>query len=222
MMRALCAAAILWLPAAWGQVNRGITTDQTRELTSALEMGHEAPQPDKPSASLTFEEADDPTIHEHAIPPHQPTPAARKAAQKALHLARKKRHDEAITLYREAVADDPLYFEAWNNLALELDAAGKTDEAIDTLRRLTHSAPQHILGFANLVAFLCRQHRYADAEVVAREAVKAHNYSFRANYMLGTILVQEGEWTDEAKTKLQYAEVKYPAAKSLLERWPAR
>jgi hypothetical protein len=34
-------------------------------------------------------------------------------------------------------------------------------------------------------------------------------------------LVDEGKWTDEAREKLQYAEVKYPEAKALLEKWPA-
>jgi len=35
-------------------------------------------------------------------------------------------------------------------------------------------------------------------------------------------LVDEGKWTDEAREKLKYAEVKYPEAKALLEKWPAK
>jgi tetratricopeptide (TPR) repeat protein len=222
MKRVMCAAAILLPPAVLFSQNPGMTTEQTRALTSALEMGHQAPKPDTPSRTLSFEEADDPTVGRHASPPHQPPAAARKAAQKGEHLAKKREHSQAAALYREAITDDPQFFEAWNNLALELDAAGQRDEAIETLRRLIQLAPEHVLGFANLVALLCQQHRYVDAETVAREALKAHNYSFKANYMLGTVLVQQGKWSDEAKTKLEYAKVKYPEASSLLDRWPAK
>lgn len=222
MIRAMCAAAILLPPAVLFSQNPGMTTEQTRALTSATEMGHQAPQPDTPSRTLSFEEADDPTVGKRAAPPHQPTAAARKAAQKGERLAKKKQHREAAVRYREAITDDPQFFEAWNNLALELDAAGQREEAIETLRRLIQLAPEHVLGFANLVALLCQQHRYADAEAAARQALKFHNYSFKANYMLGTVLVQQGKWSDEAKTKLEYATVRYPEAKSLLDRWPAK
>jgi tetratricopeptide (TPR) repeat protein len=83
--------------------------------------------------------------------------AARKAAEKADRLAQKKQRDEAIAEYREAVALDPLYFEAWNNLALELEAGGKTDEAEQMFRRLTQSNPEHVVAFTNLAALLSGQ-----------------------------------------------------------------
>jgi len=77
---------------------------------------------------------------------HKPLPAARKAAEKAAHLAKKKRHADAAAMYRRAVADDPLYFEAWNNLALEQDAAGQRDEAIKTLRYITKGASGYLVA----------------------------------------------------------------------------
>ena len=120
------------------------------------------------------------------------------------------------------MALDPLYFEAWNDLALELETAGKTDEAEQVYRRLMQSNPEHVLAFTNLADLLSSQKRYAEAEAVARQAMKLHSYSFKANLVLGTVLVNEGKWSDEAKTKLEYAQVKYPEAKSLLDRWPNR
>jgi tetratricopeptide (TPR) repeat protein len=222
MMRIACATIAALLPAAalYAQ-GAGIDPNTTRALTAVSEMGHPGRAPEAPR-SLTFEESDDPTIATHTVQTHKPSDAARKSAQNAERLAKKNQHDAAAAMYREAVAHDPQYFEAWNNLALELEAAGKIDQAIDALRHLTSMAPEHVLGFANLVALLCRQHRYGEAEAVARAALKAHNYSFKANYMLGTVLVQEGKWTGEAKIKLEYAQVKYPGAKTLLDRWPVQ
>jgi hypothetical protein len=37
---------------------------------------------------------------------------------------------------------------------------------------------------------------------------------------LGTLLVNEGKFSEEAKTNLEYAEVRYPEAKKLVEHWP--
>jgi len=204
------------------------TTEETREHTAVLEMGHQAQQlstkaesASVPWRSLASEAGDDPTLGAD-VPEHDPPKAARKAAVKAEHLAKKGHHEEAITEFQAALAIDPRYYEAENNLALELEAVGKNEEAEKTLRHLMESAPEHILAFTNLATLLCQQHRYADAEAVARQGLKRHRFSFKSNYLLGAALVEEGKWTDEAREKLQYAEVKYPEAKALLEKWPAQ
>ena len=200
--------------------NPGMSTEYTRMLTAVSEMGHSTIKPEGLSRSLTFEEGDDPTIVAHPVTPHTPVRAARKAAEAAEHLAKKKLRQEAIAKYREAVALDPLYFEAWNNLALELNAAGQPDEAEQVFRRLMQSNPEHVVVFTNLAAVLSGQSRYAEAEAVARQAMKLHNFSFSANYVLGSLLVNQRKFSDEAKTKLEYAQVKYAQAKTLLDHWP--
>jgi tetratricopeptide (TPR) repeat protein len=199
--------------------NAGIDIWTTKELIGASEMGRSTLGTEGPSL-LTFEKNDDPTVAPHPVPLHEPLRAALKVADEAEHLAKKKRHEEAIARYRQAVAIDPLYFQAWNNLGLELKTAGKADEAEQVMRRLMQSNPEHVLVFANLTGLLSDEKRYADAEAVARQGVKRHSYSFIANFVLGTLLINQGKWSDEAKTKLEYAQVKYPEAKRLLEHWP--
>jgi hypothetical protein len=44
-----------------------------------------------------------------------------------------------------------------------------------------------------LAALLSGQKRYAEAEAVARQAMKLHNFSFKANLVLGTVLTDEGQ-----------------------------
>jgi len=219
---AICGSLLLGsaLPTK-GSAQGGLSTEATRELIAVSEMGHSS-RPETLPRLLTFEEGDDPTIAGSAISKHDPVPAARKAAQKAAHLAKKGRHEDAVALFREALTIDPQYYEAANNLALELEAAGKGDEAEKVLRGLTKLAPEHVLAFTNLGTLLCQQHRYAEAEAVARQALQHHQYSFKSNFLLGTALVDEGRWTDEAKSKLEYAQVKYPEAKALLKKWPSK
>jgi len=208
------------LPALAQYPNPGMTTQQTRVHTEVLEMGHEIPKADDSKAILTFEQSDDPTVIAHPVPQHEPLRAALKAAEKGAHLAKKKQHAEAIAEYRKAVELDPLYFQAWNNLALELNADGKKEEAEQVFRRLIQSNPEHVVVFTNLAALLEDAGRYSEAEAVARQAMKQHSYSFSANFVLGTLLINQGKWTAEAKTKLEYARLRYPRAKSLVEHWP--
>jgi tetratricopeptide (TPR) repeat protein len=212
-------------PISQAQMENGMDIRRSRALDSLSESS----QPEKthtsdasiPWRSLSSEAADDPTIS-GAATPHKALPAARKAARKADHLAKKGHHDEAIVAYRKALAIDPQYYEAANNLALELAAAGKTDEAEKTLRHLSQSAPAHVLAFTNLATLLLQQHRYVDAEAVARQALKLHQFSFKSNYLLGAALVDQGKWDQEARLKLEYAQVKYAEAKVLLDKWPAK
>ncbi len=206
------------------QVESGADTIRTRQLGS---IGDASQQTDKgesasvPWRSLSSEEGDDPTTGAVAIPAHDVPKAARKAAGKAEHLSKKSHHEEAITEFRAALDIDPKYYEAENNLALELEAVGKAEDAERTFRHLMESAPEHTLAFTNLATLLCEHHRYTEAEAVVREGLKRHRFSFKSNYLLGAALVDEGNWTDEARGKLQYALVKYPEAKQLLEKWPA-
>jgi len=202
------------------QVRSGWDTERTRELDSLSEMGKS--EPASKARTLSVEEADDPTIAGRAIPKHDPVPAARKAAEKAEKLSKKGRHEEAAALFRNALGIDPKYYEAANNLALELEAVGKAGEAENVLRGLTKSAPEHVLAFTNLGTLLCQEHRYAEAETVARKALEHHRYSFKSNFLLGAALIDQGHWTDEAKIKLEYAQVKYVEAKALLDKWPVK
>jgi tetratricopeptide (TPR) repeat protein len=219
---ALISGSLLSAAMLAAQQNPGMSTEVTRMLISVSEMGRSTVGAQGSTKSLKLEEGDDPTVVAHPVPPHEPVRAARKAAEEAEHLAKKKQHHEAIAKYREAVTLDPQYFEAWNNLALELQDDGQRDEAEQVFRRLMQSNPEHVLVFSNLASLLSGQKRYAEAEAVARQAMKLHNFSFRANFVLGTLLINEGKWSDEAKTKLQYAQVRYPEAKKLLDHWPEK
>jgi len=72
---------------------------------------------------------------------------ARWHFDRATDFARIGDGDQAVRLYREALALDPAYYEAHYNLAHELNARGRVDEAIEhwrsALRIYSGAAPAH-------------------------------------------------------------------------------
>jgi tetratricopeptide (TPR) repeat protein len=163
---------------------------------------------------------DDPTLAADQMD-HEPPSAARKSAVRAERLSKKKQHEQAIEEFKRALALDPKYYEAENNLALEYAVAGQTDLALQTLTELTKSNPTRVLAYDNLAIVLYQLQRYPEAEQIARKAYKMHPFSYKANYVLGAALVAQQKFTDEAKLNLNYASERHPEAKALLARWPA-
>jgi tetratricopeptide (TPR) repeat protein len=187
-----------------------------RDLTKSAEQAKSSQ-----STPLLGGPDDDPTLAADQMD-HEPPTAARKAALHAERLSKKKQHDQAIEEFKRALAIDPKYYEAENNLALEYASAGQMDLALQTLSSLTKANPGRVLAYDNLAILLYQQHRYAEAEQIARKAYKMHPFSYKANYVLGASLVAQGKYTDEAKLNLNYASERHPEARPLLARWPAQ
>ncbi|HLH03191.1 MAG TPA: tetratricopeptide repeat protein [Bryobacteraceae bacterium] len=164
---------------------------------------------------------DDPTLAADVFD-HEAPAGAKKLAGRAEKLSKKGRHEEAIEEFKRALAIDPQYYEAANNLGLEYFAAGHPDLAVDTLRQLTKSHSKHVLAFDNLALILCRLQRYSEAEAVAKQAYKMHLFSYKAAYVYGAALVNQGKWTDDAKQALRYSSARHPEAKELLAKWPQK
>jgi len=231
---AVVCGNLLLIPALFSQVGPTIRPESNGQLQEVealhrarapLEQTEKIPAPESASVpwrSLASEEGDDPTVPAAALTDHQPAPAARKLVQNAERFSKKGHHEQAIAAFRRALALDPEYYEAENDLALELEAAGQPGEAEQTLRDLSQTAPGHVLAVANLALLLRQERRYPEMEAVARQALKRHQYSLIANYLHGAALVDQGKWTNEAKIELQYAEVRYAEAKALLDKWPPR
>lgn len=191
-----------------------------RELGEVSKWSHE-PESANNQIPLWGGPDDDPTLAADDIQ-HEAPVAARKLAQHAEHDSKKQRHEKAIAEFKSALQIDPQYYEAANNLALEYFDAGQPDLAIETLRALTKTEPKHILAYDNLAIILCRVGRYPEAEGVATHAYTMHPFSYKAAYVFGAALVNQGKWTHDAKQALSYASERHPEAKVLLAKWPAQ
>jgi tetratricopeptide (TPR) repeat protein len=195
---------------------------RSRELQMLTNQQHEPTKSSRPSSPRLIENLDDDQILSATAPFHEPPKAARKAALRAEKLSHQGRHEEAIQQLQNALALDPLFYEAENNLALEYLSVQQPDRAVECLRHLTKTFSGHVFVYNNLGSVLCKLQHYPEAEAVAREALRTHPYSFKAHLILGRALVGQGRWSAEAKHSLTFASVARPEAKTLLSGWPSR
>jgi len=64
---------------------------------------------------------------------------------------------------RAATRADPMFAEGWHNLSDLLDGQGKSEAAIDCLRRAPHAAPEYADAIINLALLLQRNNKHAEA-----------------------------------------------------------
>src|ERR1017187_10078350 len=86
------SGTLLLAPALLAQ-NDGINPATTRAMIEVSEMGRSTIKPESLAGSVAFQQGDGPTISAHPVTPHEPPPAARKAAEKAEHLAKRKQQE---------------------------------------------------------------------------------------------------------------------------------
>jgi len=72
--------------------------------------------------------------------------------------------DEAVSVYREALALDPGLAIAWNGLSMALAKRGDLDQAIEAARKLIELEPEDPLSHTNLSRFLMQKGLIPEAE----------------------------------------------------------
>lgn len=78
--------------------------------------------------------------------------------------------DQAIATYREALAIDPDYIDAWHGLAMTYNEAQRYDEAIEAGKRLCELTPDDVLAHTSLSRFYQAANRIAEAEAEGAKA----------------------------------------------------
>jgi tetratricopeptide (TPR) repeat protein len=69
---------------------------------------------------------------------------------RAIDLFGDGKSEEAIAVYREALAIDPSFADAWHGLAMALSELGRHDEAIEAGKRLVELSPDDTLAHTSL------------------------------------------------------------------------
>jgi len=80
------------------------------------------------------------------------------------------KHDEAVAKYREALAIDPAYVDAWHGLAMAYNDAGRHDEAIAAGKKVCELTPDDVLAHTSLSRFYQAADRIAEAEAEGAKA----------------------------------------------------
>jgi tetratricopeptide (TPR) repeat protein len=131
---------------------------------------------------------------------------------------------DAVEGFRRAVALDPSYLKAHDNLGLALDALGRYDEAMRSFRealRLNRERSVHSPWPAlNLGILLTRLDRFEEAEPLFRESAGEDPRFAAAHYQLGLLLEKKGraadsiaELTEAARLDPRYADPLYALAR---------
>lgn len=155
----------------------GEVAEAARVLESALELARESGDLQTGREMETFLRRADRILgvppRPAAARPAGPRPAAARRPEnpeaKALyrrgfeHFAN-DRHDDAIALYREALAIDPELAIAWNGLSLAHRQKGELDAAIEAGRRLVELEPEDALSHTNLSILYMRHGMVPEAE----------------------------------------------------------
>lgn len=78
--------------------------------------------------------------------------------------------DDAITKYKEAVALDPRFADAWEGLSMALADKELWNEAIDAAKKVVELTPNEQLGYTNVSRIYQRAGDVPEAEAWAAKA----------------------------------------------------
>lgn len=133
--------------------------------------------------------------------------------------AKRGDHARAIKLFEKAVAIDPGFTDARNDLAVELIVSGEPQRAVEQLQQVIELQPHFLMAYTNLGAILCSEKKFGDAEGVLRRALSVDPNSGKANLLLAVSLYGQNKRGTETQSALEIAAKSSPLAIRLLKEW---
>jgi protein O-GlcNAc transferase len=127
-----------------------------------------------------------------------PTPA-QQALEMGLHLQRSGQFNQAIAAFRQAIALQENFAEAFNGLGNALQAAenaGSAGEAIAAYRRAIELRPEYPEAFNNLGNVLCEIGRFDDAIAAYTRALTLRPAFAKAHSNLGNVFKDRGQLSE--------------------------
>jgi Flp pilus assembly protein TadD len=97
-------------------------------------------------------------------------PSKDELYDRAIDLFGDGKAEDAVAVYREALALDPDFSDAWHGLAMALSELGRHDEAIEAGKRLCELAPDDTLAHTCLSGFYQAAGRIPEAEAEGAQA----------------------------------------------------
>jgi tetratricopeptide (TPR) repeat protein len=143
---------------------------------------------------------------------HKVPPAAQKAFQKGERLAAKGDLGQARTCFAEAVAQDPEFADAYNELGGTDAGLNHLADAAEEFQKAINLVPEHRQALPNLVIVLAKMERFHEAGQAARRALQVVPGDARMHYILAASLVDEHGNIDEILAHLRRAATDIPSA----------
>ena len=143
---------------------------------------------------------------------HKVPADARKAFDRAEQAENKGDHQQAEEGFRQAIAIDPEFADAFEELGAVEAMQGNFAQAITDFQKAIDLVPDHPLALANLSIALAKSGRLAEAAVVARRALRVMPNSGTVHYVLAACLISEQGDTDEVLDHLERSTPEIPRA----------
>ncbi len=150
------------------------------------------------------------TISAQELAHRVPMPAQR-AFSKGRHAAAKGKNQLAVHLFREALAADPEYINAYVALGSAYFEMGDLRDAAVQFQTAIELAPRNALALEDLTIVLAKLHRYDEAILLARRALAA-NRAAKVHFVLAVMLTSQHRNTDEALDHFRIAVGETPRA----------
>jgi len=144
---------------------------------------------------------------------HKVPKQAQKAFDRGEQFLAKDDQPAAAELFRQAVALDPEFSDAYNELGAANANMGKLPEAAEQFQKAIDLVPEHRLALPNLSIVLAKMKRYHEAGQVARRALQlVPGAGPKMHYILAFGLLADHAEPQEAITNLKIASAEIPKA----------
>lgn len=143
---------------------------------------------------------------------HKVPRQAQKAYDKGVQSASKGDARSAAEYFGEAVAVDPEFVDAHNELGAAEANMGKLPEAAEQFQKAIDLVPEHRLALPNLSIVLAKMKRFHEAAEVARRALRVLPVTAKMQYLLAVCLLADHKESTEAIKNLRSASAEIPKA----------
>lgn len=121
---------------------------------------------------------------------YQRSPENQNLLNRAADASQKQNSEQAITLLRQILANDPKDFEAWTELGTAFLSQKKEDDAEKAYVTALEKQPKYILALVNLGRLRLKRKNFESAVENLSQAVRIQPSSATANYYLGEAYLQ--------------------------------
>ena len=153
---------------------------------------------------------------------HKPVKAARRLLRESDSLAEHGNLAASAERLQQALAADPNWFEAWNNLGSRRLTLGRYAEAADAFRQALAIDPNNASVHSNLGLAQLFLRQPLEAEESARRALQLEPGAPRASYVAGMALLQQNKRPAEGFEALRAASAALPRALLAIAEWHCR
>lgn len=143
---------------------------------------------------------------------HKIAPKALTEYRKGVRDSQKQHFDKAMVHFQKAIAIEPSFADAHNELGASLWVLKQTDQAVAEFRKASELDPDSPLMVFNLGLAMLVRGQYPEAEAAARAALRGDPNLIEAHFVLGYSLYKQKRNDLESVENLQWAGKKFPRA----------